>query len=303
MDTVAIISYFNFSRQKAREIALRQTLRYLSRQVDVILVCYGLMDESIFSEKRVHIVHVQSASRVWQKERFNNIALLHIKKNHKYIIWVDADVIFVEPDWLVQLKDRLISYRLVQLFNKVIDVSMVNNRFTLLGLNRKSVIESLYDDISPESYFGQSGISLQLGCNPGMAWGARVETIKKIGFCDFMIMGSGDKLLLASAMGYYKMYSELLHLNESLRKLSLEWGKRVFQVVEGKVFYLENTIYHLVQGNYDSRNYPGRYQLIKDDGFVFHDYLNVNEYASWQWKNSNNRFASIIESYFSARKD
>ena len=42
MDTVAILAYLNFSKNQARDIALRETLRHLSQQVDVywcVMVC------------------------------------------------------------------------------------------------------------------------------------------------------------------------------------------------------------------------------------------------------------------------
>jgi len=82
-DTVAILAYFNFSRKKAREIALQEALRYLSRQVDIILVCYGLRTDTILAANNIHIINIQSASVVWQKERFHSIALSHLRHNHK----------------------------------------------------------------------------------------------------------------------------------------------------------------------------------------------------------------------------
>jgi len=168
----------------------------------------------------------------------------------------------------------------VQLFNRVEDVKIENNDFSSTGLIRKSVVESWGNDISLEDYFNKSGISLQIGCNPGFGWGASAETIKKINFADFMIMGGGDKVLLASATGYQAVLSKTLSLNQSLSHISLDWGKKVFQVIEGQVSYLENTIYHIVQGDYRNRNYSNRHQLISDDRFVI---------ALPYWINNKNR--------------
>ncbi len=122
-------------------------------------------------------------------------------------------------------------------------------------------------------------------------------------FADFMIMGSGDKILLASAMGYHAAFIKTLALNQSLYNLSWHWGEKVFQAIKGQVSYLENTIYHIVQGDYNNRNYSKRYQLINDDRFVVNDYLKINEYGAWQWRNANNEYARIIENYFHDRKD
>jgi hypothetical protein len=303
MDTVAILAYFNFSQKKNRDIALRETLRHLSQQVDIILVCYGLQTDSILPANNIHIVNIQSASIVWQKERFYSIALSHLNHNHKYVVWVDADLLFTQPDWQAQLKEKLERYRLVQLFNRVEDVKLENSDFSSTGLIRKSVVESWGSDITIEDYFNKSGISLQIGCNPGFGWAAKVDTIREIDFADFMIMGSGDKILLASAMGCHAVFIKTLSLNQSLYNLSLHWGEKVFQAIEGQVSYLENTIYHVVQGDYNNRNYSKRYQLINDDRFVVNEYLKINEYGAWQWINANNEYARIIENYFHERKD
>lgn len=116
-------------------------------------------------------------------------------------------------------------------------------------------------------------------------------------------MGSGDKVLLASALGYHAEFIKTLSLNQSLSHISLDWEEKVFQTIEGQVSCLENTIYHIVQGDYRNRNYSNRYQLIKDDRFVINEYLKINEYGAWQWRDANNKYARIIENYFHERKD
>jgi len=159
MDTVAILAYFNFSPKKDRHLALQEALTYLSQQVDIILVCYGLQTDSILPANNIHIKNIQAASVVWQKERFYNVALSHLKQNHKYVAWVDADLLFTQPDWLAQLRDKLESSRLVQLFNRVEDVKFENGQLSSTGLIRKSVVESWEHDITPADYFSNTRLS------------------------------------------------------------------------------------------------------------------------------------------------
>ncbi|MCB2263385.1 MAG: hypothetical protein LGR52_10710 [Candidatus Thiosymbion ectosymbiont of Robbea hypermnestra] len=303
MDTVAILAYFNFSRKQAREAALQETLKHLNRQVDILLVCYGLPTNAISSIDNIHIITIRSASILWQKERFHRIALSHLRHNHKYIIWMDADILLPRTDWPTQLKDKLETNRLVQLFNRVEDIKLEHNELVATGLIRKSAIASWGTDIGIEDYFNTSGISLRIQCNPGLGWAAKTDTIKKTGFADFMIMGGGDKLLLAAAMGHHTAVIRALSLNRSLHSLSLHWGERVLSVIAGQVSHLENTIYHLVQGDYNKRNYTNRYRLIEDDRFVLDEYLKINKYGAWQWRNADNEYARGIEGYFHDRED
>lgn len=292
MDTVVIIAYFNFSNSNSRYLALLQALDNLSSQVDIILVCYGLDTESIVRQQNIRIINIPSASIVWQKERFYKIALSHLKKEHQYVVWADADIIFTNNSWQEQLKDKLENYQLVQIFNQVEDVKFENDDFSPTGMSRKSVVTSFNHDITVKDYFSKSGISLSLGCNPGLGWAAKTATIREISFPDFMILGGGDKVLLASAMGYHSILFKVLSLSQGLYNIYHSWGDQVFNTIEGRVSCLEkNMIYHIVQGNYKNRRYSDRHKLIEDDSFAIADHLKINEFGAWQWHDENNEYA------------
>ena len=99
------------------------------------------------------------------------------------------DILLTGTDWLTQLKDKLESYRLVQLFNRVEDVRLEESGFSSTSLTRKSVVASWETDIGIEDYFSKNGISLRIRCNLGLGWVAKSDTIREIDFADFMIMG------------------------------------------------------------------------------------------------------------------
>ncbi len=183
------------------------------------------------------------------------------------------------------------------------DVKLENDHFSLTGLSRKSVVRTFNQDITVKDYFSKSGISLSLGCNPGFGWAAKRATITEIGFPDFMILGGGDKVLLASAMGYHSTLVKVLFLNHTFCDQYHSWGEKVFHTIEGKVSYLENTIYHIVQGDYKNRCYSQRHKLIEDDSFTISDDLTINQYGAWQWSNENNKYALKIRNYFDERGD
>ncbi len=303
MDTVIILAYFNFSATKSRYIALVKALAYFSKIVDIILVCYGLDTDSIVDSHHLKIIKIPSASVLWQKERFYNVALSYLNETHQYVIWADADLLLINKGWQEQLKEKLESDRLVQIFNQVEDVKLENGNFSQTGLSRKSVVTSFNDDITVDNYFSQSGISLSLGCSPGFGWAAKASTIKEIGFPDFMILGGGDKVFLASAMGYHSILFKTLSLSHGLYNLYHAWGDQVFNRIEGRVSCLENKIYHIVQGDYQNRRYSDRHKLIQDDSFVIADHLKINECGAWQWHNENNEYAVKIKRYFDERGD
>ncbi|MEL7036508.1 MAG: hypothetical protein AAFO04_12930 [Cyanobacteria bacterium J06592_8] len=303
MDVVVILAYFNFSGSQGRYIALVKALAYLSEEVDIILVCYGLDTESIVDSQNLKIIKIPSVSVLWQKERFYNVALSHLNEKHQYVVWADADLLFPNKGWQEQLKEKLETYRLVQIFNQVEDIKFENGNFSRTGLSRKSVVTSFNRDITVEDYFSKRGISLSLGCSPGFGWATKATTIREIGFPDFMILGGGDKVLLASAMGYHSILFKTISLSQGLYDLYHSWGDQVFNRIEGRVSCLENRIDHIVQGDYKNRRYAGRHKLIEDDSFAIADYLKINEWGAWQWHDENNEYAIKIRRYFDERGD
>lgn len=303
MDVVVVLAYFNFSGSQSRYIALIKTLANLNKEVDIILVCYGLNTDSLAYSNNLKIIKIPSVSVLWQKERFYNIALSHVNEKHQYVVWADADLIFTNNSWQEQLKEKLETYRLVQIFNQVEDVKLEKGNFSRTGLSRKSVVTSFNHDITVKDYFSKSGISLSLGCSPGFGWAAKTTTIRKIGFPDFMIVGGGDKVLLASAMGYHGILFKKLSLSQGLYNLYHSWGDQVFNTIEGKISCLENRIFHLVQGDYQKRRYSERHKLIEDDQFAIADYLKINQWGAWQWHNEKNEYAVKIKRYFDERGD
>nr|VFK61295.1 MAG: hypothetical protein BECKTUN1418F_GA0071002_12521 [Candidatus Kentron sp. TUN]VFK70272.1 MAG: hypothetical protein BECKTUN1418E_GA0071001_12531 [Candidatus Kentron sp. TUN] len=282
-------------------------LERLRQQVDIILVCHGLPLEGLPPADNMRVIDIPSAATVWQKERFYNTALSYLAREHarnyNYVIWADADILFSGSDWPARFRDSLQTCRLVQLFDRVEDVRIGQNGFEPTGLVRKSMIDSWESDIGPDEYFSTKGISLRAGCSPGFAWGARTSTIEAIGFPDFMILGGGDKLLLASGMGYADTFIQALPLNRSLSALGSRWGERVFRTIEGRVDRIENTIYHIVQGDYGDRRYAKRHHLIRDDRFIIGEYLEFNRHGAWEWYEPNNPYAHAIGGYFRERKD
>jgi hypothetical protein len=106
MDVAIIIAYFNFSGTPAREQALRQTLISLQRTADVFLVCHKTPISKLLADKNLNIIKVSSASILWQKERFFNLALDHPKPHHRYVCWSNADIIYPNASWVGKLKNN-----------------------------------------------------------------------------------------------------------------------------------------------------------------------------------------------------
>ena len=303
-ETTIIIAHFDFSNSRMRNIALQICLNSIDDDIPIVLIRHVKVENQTKIEKKnLRCIDINEASVLWQRERFWNIALQYIKGRSDNIIWIDSDICFVEPNWIQKVNRKLKNNNLVHVFDLVIDKKVVDNKLIDTGLNRKSTI-SCYGSLPSNynGYFSKSGISMMLGCSPGFAWAAKTKIMKKCMFPDFFILGSGDKGLLAAALGKYKEYSKALRLNPCLCIKYGGWADRFYHEVNGKVTYIENKIYHLAQGEYSRRLYSNRYNLLESPEFEFDDYIGLSEEKTWIWKMECG-YKEKVNNYFIYRHD
>ena len=298
------IAYFEFQFSQARRNALEKVLQVLSKaDVQAILVVYSstLFTPSI--NQRVQLIRIKQAGILWQKERFLNIALSNLSRQCKYLAWIDADLVLPDTGWINQLINAHKKYKLVQLFDAVDDVAEQKGQLVKKSISRNAIADFLlrYPRRQKE-FFCSSGISMQLGLAPGFGWSVNRDAIESCGFPDFFILGSGDKAILAAAMGYYADYAEILGLNIFLKKKYLRWAKIFHQHIEKSVSYIKNPACHIVQGEYVNRRYGDRYTMVRDREFDPDEYLCINAEGAWDWR-STKIFAERIRQYFYDRED
>lgn len=300
-----VIPYFNFSNSIYREAALVRTVAALGRDVEILLVAHNLATtarQHLSRSDNVRVLDVPSAARVWQKERFLNLALSSLPAEARYMVWIDADIVFADDSWQTELRRALETHTLVQVFSAVADLYLDGAPDSPAKDEKQSTVRAFHNGTLDATYFARSGVSQSLGCAPGFAWAARVETMTAVRFPDFLILGSGDKALLAAALGHHEAYCRALSLNEHLGRQYVTWGRVAFESIRGSVAYVNHTIYHILQGDYRNRRYSNRYQLLADDEFTIKHYLDHNAHGAWQWKHDNEYAARLVD-YFEQRGD
>jgi hypothetical protein len=140
-----------------------------------------------------HTVRVRSRDVLWQRERLLNLALDHMPAGVDKIAWVDADMLFSNPDWAVETSALLDRYPAVQPFEQVIRLSRGSLAGTLEGTRYGSFGYLLHhvDPAIPPHMTFPHGV-------PGFAWAYRRELIERHGFYD--VYGDRGDHLMAHAM-------------------------------------------------------------------------------------------------------
>ena len=219
------------------------------------------------SENFIRIVGGEN-SVMWQKERLLNIALEKIPKDYTAISWIDADVIFKNDNWIEDLKNKLNSAALIQLFNKANFLS--ENNF-----DKDHVFNSVFSKERPFNHCG-------------FAWCARREFIDSVKFFDYNICGCGDAIMFKAMTIDGKKEFEKSLVNENFGYL-YKVSKYIqscrafpFQIT---TTHLDTDIDHLFHGKIEERKY---YEMVKLPGIDFDpiEQLFINKDGIFEWSDS-----------------
>jgi hypothetical protein len=232
---------------------------------------------------------------MWHKERLLNLIAQQLPPNYTKIAWIDADVLFPNPQWYQRASALLESYKIVQLFERV---SQLDNGGTevrkVLGL---------------ASHIARGGLapfrfeSSQTW--PGLAWAARRDLLATHGLLDVMIVGGADTYMSLAAYGTIDEPQELhvKRLAPKLRKAWQSWAMPFFTDIRGKVGYLPITIAQLGHGQAKDRGYVERMEIL-----VRNDFDPVNDIAPessgvWEWSSQKPLLHAEVISYFRRRHE
>ncbi len=228
-------------------------------------------------------VKVISKSVMFHKENLWNVLANKIPSKFRKLIFLDADIVFTNPNWYEETSNRLEEFDVIQPFEYAIWQGKYGN------LEMSNPCSAQFIGLNDKLDFSK--------CHPGFAWAMNRTIFSDMGgFFENQVLGAGDALFAMAlnknklSVGDYGYHSSLINnYNKYLENVSN---------LDVSVDYLEycNAI-HLYHGSIDNRNYenkkyPKNIQLIKrKDGILEWNSNNIKE---------NNR---IMQNYFNSRKE
>jgi hypothetical protein len=236
---------------------------------------------------------------MWQKERLLNIALKALPSDCDKLVWLDADIIFHNDNWIGESCSLLEEYRVVQPFEYVVKLPKVvsaSEKSHLWGnakagrISGKAYKMSRAETASDNRVYG----------HPGMVWAARRNWLEKVGFYDKMVLGSGD-YLMSSAL-YHDRVPLSRHFPGELIDDARRWNRKVYDLVRASVYYTPGTIYHLWHGDRSLRLLDCRMHVLDKHKFGTEDIcLNADE--CWEWATPKPKLHRWTEEYFRRRNE
>lgn len=300
-DLGVISTYFNSQGYQTKASALQRYLDAMRTSGIPFLLVEGAFGKKPFSLPRsTDVLHVRCIDVMWQKERLLNLALPHLPASCRKVAWLDADVLFSNPNWAVATSELLDEYPIVQPFEMALWLPQGDNYFRGRGLAWPSFGKVMID--RPQEF--RSGNFDRHG-HCGYAWAARREILERHGLFDRSIAGGGDHLMAHAMGGDFSSLcvQKMVGRNTRYSKDFARWGRPFYRDVRSCVGAAPGHLLHLWHGDKVKRRYSERSSELLDIQFDPKQDLRISRSGAWEWASERPELHSWATNYFARREE
>jgi hypothetical protein len=242
-------------------------------------------------------IQLRHWDELWHKENALNIAISRLPDDWETVAWIDADVEFLQKDWIGDTLNQLQVYKIVQMFDTAIDLGPDNQALQIHKSFMGQYIRK--GAMHPETAYGE--------WHPGYAWAARREAIDDIGMLyDKAALGAGDRHMALAFVGKAEL-SFHQKTSSAYQQSIMDYQDRCWASLRRDVGFVPGSLVHDFHGKKKDRRYHDRWQvLIKNDYRPDTD-LKRNSYGVFQLHDDltlrSIRLRDEIRAYFRQRNE
>lgn len=283
-----ILPYFNFCGFKRREkLFLEFVERMKEYPVSMVVVSAGGLPACLPVYKHIE---VEYKDQIWVKENLINMAIRRLPKNWKYVAWIDADISFVNENWVEDTIQELQNNDVVQLFRSAIhlgpeqEVLKTDKSF---GFMHKS--GAIYSKTDKYGFW-----------HPGFAWACTKKAYQKMGgLLDWAILGSGDRHMALALIGKVE-YSAPGNIEDTYKQLLRKFEKSCRHL---KLSYVSGTILHHWHGSLENRRYRERWDILTSNNYDPVTDVDYTKQGAITLTQRGIRLKNDIQHYFQERRE
>ncbi len=278
--------YFNFAKH----------MEQCGVNLFVVELAFGEKPFEVTEEGNPNHLQLRTKDIIWHKERLINLGVQRLPRNWEYVAWIDADILFVNPNWVSDTLLKLQYHPVVQLFSNAIDldasssVLKVHESFAYAYHHGLAMTKKPYENYS--KWF-----------HPGFAWAMRRDAFDKMcGLIDYAALGSADNHMAHGFIGkmantFVKGYSDgyILRLKE--------WQKDCDRFIKGNLGYVSGAITHFWHGTKKDRGYTTRYNTLIKHKYDPNIHLETDWQGVYRWNQNACHLEYDIYKYFLSRNE
>jgi len=287
-----VLPYFNFCGFKRRRDLFIQFVERYAKTPGLRLVVVEAMGPAALGPLQVHEhIRLTSDSRVWLKENLINLGVKALPKDWKYVAWIDADLEFLNQNWVQETIRGLQRADVVQLWRTAVNLGPHGEAIKVDKSFAYMFVGSGTDWVASDKY----GF-----WHPGYAWACTRTAFQKMGgLPDWAILGSGDRHLAMSLAGLGQTSCPgTIHENYKMMLKLYERGLKNF-----KVSWVDGTIIHYWHGSFTDRKYRERWDILVQNSFDPFEDIGFTDEGLVQLTEKGQRFEKYLDDYFMGRRE
>lgn len=260
---VVISCFYNPQNSPYRLLAFQkwfQSVRHLNFRVIECLI--GDSKKQLPDHPAISTVRTQSL--LWHKETLLNKVVEELPDKYDYVFWVDADVLFTNLDWLVQGAEVLQTARLIQPFEWCIHLEKnhLEPNFDVDSYRKYADDPEQRHKMLWRSFCANMGLTARqknydIHGHVGFAWGAQRGVLMQCPLYDRALIGGADHILAHGAAGHLDHDCIAKSFTDNIEEVRA-WMKKCYDVVQGRLSYVEGDLYHIWHGDIRDRQYLQR---------------------------------------------
>lgn len=212
-----------------------------------------------------HITRVYTENLLWHKESLLNKIISELPVQYKYIFWLDADVLFTNPNWIVEGVEELQSKNIIQPFEYgvFLEKDQLKPSFKMDDIRETYLPNAVHNKVWRS--FGANYIDTELWKHKmynkhghvGLAWGAKRTILEAVPLFDKALIGGADHIIAHAAAGQIPHSCITEDFKGNIEQVNL-WSLDFYKVTAGKIGFVRGELYHLWHGDMDKRQYRER---------------------------------------------
>jgi len=283
-----------------REYMLAQGVRIWAAEIQD-----GERPHCVTSPNNPRDLQLRTTTQLWHKENALNLLIQRLPSDWKYVAWIDADIEFLNKNWLQETIHELQLHGVVQMWENAIDQGPYGESLSLFHSFMSKYVKNGYRfpekwEKDPDKFGAYQGKEY----HPGFAWAATRSAINNMGMLlDRAIAGAGDRHMALCFTGKAE-FSFHPQAPEPYKKYVMDYQDRCQHLIKKNVGYVDGTLIHHHHGSKASRGYWSRWKILNDNKFdpfldLRHDsqgLLQLDDYLKPQLRDA-------LRAYFSYRNE
>jgi hypothetical protein len=215
------------------------------------------------------IWHFRTSQELWMKEAVINAMVQRLPADWKYVAWIDADTLFLRPNWVGECIHQLQHYDFLQMFSVAQDLGpdyeVIGSQPSFMYAFTEKTLKNIKQ---PQYYYPYYAPRKgAFGAWSGLAWACTRRAWNAVGgLMDWCITGAADWYMAWSLIGKVQPAIPKNSHPEFAKKI-LQWQEHAERNIRRNVGVMTGTVSHMFHGRKKDRKYYSRSKFLADVQF------------------------------------